>query len=130
MAAKHTPGPWVRDARSGLECDVRASSGRKVALCWGLASNNATNYRVDYRAECDANAHLIAAAPELLAIAQNFEITGPDDDGLMWLVLHGNGTTGRAMFNLGSKDQLAGKVAAALEEDRLSAIAKATGDQR
>ena len=66
-ANKHTPGPWLRDDCSGLDCDVRAASGRKVALCWGLASNNATNYRADYRAECDANAHLIAAAPELLA---------------------------------------------------------------
>ena len=67
MKAKHTPGPWFRDTRSGLNCDVRAKSGRNVALCWGLASNNATNYRADYRAECDANAHLIAAAPELLS---------------------------------------------------------------
>ena len=66
MSAKHTQGPWFRDDRSGLECDVRASSGRKVALCWGLASNNATNYKPAYRAECDANARLIAAAPELL----------------------------------------------------------------
>ena len=69
-ANKHTPGPWLRDDCSGLDCDVRAASGRKVALCWGLASNNATNYRADYRAECDANAHLIAAAPELLEVAQ------------------------------------------------------------
>ena len=66
MADKHTPGPWHRDARSGPGCDVRAASGRKVALCWGLASNNASNYRPGYRAECDANAHLIAAAPDLL----------------------------------------------------------------
>ena len=71
-AKKHTPGPWLRDDRSGLDCDVRAASGRKVALCWGLASNNATNYRADYRAECDANAHLIAAAPELLDALRAF----------------------------------------------------------
>lgn len=80
--------------------------------------------------EAIANATLWAAAPDLLAVAQNFQITGPDDDGLMWLVLHGNGTTGRAIFNLGSKDQLAGKVAAVLEEDRRAAIAKATGEQQ
>jgi len=70
MADKHTPGPWHRDARSGLDCDVRAASGRKVALCWGLASNNASNYRPGYRAECDANARLIAAAPELLDVLE------------------------------------------------------------
>lgn len=55
-ANKHTPGPWLRDDLSGLDCDVRAASGRKD--------------RADYRAECDANAHLIAAAPELLEVAQ------------------------------------------------------------
>ena len=54
MSTKHTPGPWFRDDRSGLECDVRAASGRKVALCWGLASNNARNYDKKYKAECDA----------------------------------------------------------------------------
>lgn len=70
MSMKHTPGPWFRDANSGLECDVRASSGRKIALCWGLAANNATNDKPKYRAECDANAHLIAAAPELLMALQ------------------------------------------------------------
>ena len=61
MSTKHTPEPWIRDDRSGLECDVRAASGRKVALCWGLASNNARNYDKKYKAECDANARRIVA---------------------------------------------------------------------
>lgn len=90
--AKHTPGPWFRDTRSGLNCDVRAKSGRNVALCWGLASNNATNYRADYRAECDANARLIAAAPELLEAlldayeesAQSCADIGIPDEGIGW----------------------------------------------
>jgi hypothetical protein len=64
MNAEHTPGPWQRDRASGLKCDVRAENGRKVALTWGLGCGD--NYREKYRAECDANAHLIAAAPELL----------------------------------------------------------------
>ena len=67
---KHTPGPWIRDVHSGIDCDVRAANGRKVALCWGLASNHATNYKPQYRAECAANARLIAAAPELLEALQ------------------------------------------------------------
>ena len=63
---KWTPGPWLRDTASGLSCDVRASSGRKVALCWGLSTTRAAmENRPGYRAECNANAHLIAAAPEL-----------------------------------------------------------------
>lgn len=70
MSAKHTPGPWLRDASSGMKCDVRAANGRNVALCWGLAANHESNYKVRYRAECDANAHLIAAAPDLLEAAQ------------------------------------------------------------
>jgi hypothetical protein len=72
MSAKHTPGPWVRDRVSGLNCDVRSSSGRRVALCWGLSATAAAKNSDAYRAECDANAVLIAAAPDLLAIAQFF----------------------------------------------------------
>ena len=56
-------------------------------------------------------------------ITSNFEITGPDDDGLLWLVLHGSGTTGRAMFNLGSASSLAGQVAMLFEVDRRAALA-------
>ncbi|CAB3858572.1 hypothetical protein LMG26854_03347 [Achromobacter aegrifaciens] len=65
MTTKHTPGPWHRDTASGFGCDVRANNGRKVAATWGV--NNGDPHRPEYRAECDANAHLISAAPELLA---------------------------------------------------------------
>lgn len=65
MTTKHTPGPWIRDTGSGYGCDVRAESGRKVAVTWGIG--NGDPHRQAYRAECDANARLIAAAPELLA---------------------------------------------------------------
>ena len=69
--SKHTPGPWLRDTASGLSCDVRASNGRKVALCWGLSTSRAAKANSPaYRAECDANARLIAAAPELLVALQ------------------------------------------------------------
>lgn len=64
MTTNHTPGPWVRDTGSGFGCDVRAENGRKVAATWGI--NNGDPHRPAYRAECDANARLIAAAPELL----------------------------------------------------------------
>jgi len=62
MTTKHTPGPWVRDTGSGFGCDVRDENGRKVAATWGI--NNGDPHRPAYRAECDANAWLIAAAPE------------------------------------------------------------------
>jgi hypothetical protein len=61
---------------------------------------------------------------EALQVLGNFEIAGPDDDGLLWLVLHGDGTTGKAMFNLGAcSDRLAGQVALLLEQDRRAALA-------
>ena len=66
---------------------------------------------------------LSAQRDELLALANNFQITGPDEEGLVWLSLHGNGTTGKAMFNLGSADRLAAQVAMHLEVERQSAIA-------
>lgn len=75
----------------------------------------------------EANSHLIAAAPETYAIAKNFQITGPDDDGMVWLILHGNGTTGQAMVNLGHHSHIVAQVALHLEADRKAAIAKAEG---
>ena len=71
--SKHTIGPWLRDASSGIRCDVRSASGRKIALCWGLSTSRAArNNRPEYLAECDANALLIAAAPELVSLLDDF----------------------------------------------------------
>ncbi|OZI38998.1 hypothetical protein CEG14_05535 [Bordetella genomosp. 1] len=83
MTTKHTPGPWARDIGSGFGCDVRAENGRKVAATWGI--NSGDPHRPAYRAECDANARLIAAAPELLEalqeladdIADRFDMDSP-----------------------------------------------------
>lgn len=59
----------------------------------------------------------------LTRLADNFQIQGPDADGLLWLILQGNGTTGQAMFNLGRAKGIASQVALALEEDRKAALA-------
>lgn len=70
-AAQHTPGPWLRDRTAGLRCDVRAASGRKIALCFGLADprkrkgESIEQYRERYEAyrkRCDADAVRIVAA--------------------------------------------------------------------
>jgi hypothetical protein len=129
MSTQHTPGPWQHVTTNSTAPDIRAVSGRAVARTWGACrSNPKTAEGSQRRAEEDlANGRLIAAAPDLSALAHNFEITGPDADGLVWLVLRGNGTTGRAMFNLGSADKLAPQVALHLEADRRAAIAKSTG---
>jgi hypothetical protein len=53
----HTAGPWAYDRRAGA---IRAADGDTVAeVGWGGTD-----------AEADANARLIAAAPDLLAVAQ------------------------------------------------------------
>lgn len=73
------------------------------------------------------NSHdeLVSMNKELLAVVNNFHITEPDEDGCVWLVLNGIGTTGMAMFNLGNGGRIAAKVALHLESDRKAAIAKA-----
>lgn len=74
---KFTPGPWIRDRKSGVRCDVRAANGRKVALCWGLStSKGAQTNSPEYRAECDANANLITAAPDMYQALEEVAVLG------------------------------------------------------
>lgn len=121
-AAKHTPKSWhcYKDGTQWVISNgthlIATTAGSPAHLGPGHANRD------------KANAHLIAAAPELLSVATNFQITGPDDDGLVWLILHGNGVSGKAMFNLGKADTVAAQVVLHLEADRRTAIAKATGE--
>lgn len=131
MNAKHTPGPWnigssdLPVSRMSIHCKGHKDSCHStVAL---MVSRGVIGISHD---EEFANARLIAAAPDLLSVVANFEVSGPDGDGLVWLFLHGNGTTGKAMFNLGKADTVAAQVALHLEADRRAAIAKATGESQ
>lgn len=54
--ARHTPGPWTFDDNMGCR-DIRGADGKPIASTHGLANDD----------EDQANARLIAAAPELLA---------------------------------------------------------------
>jgi hypothetical protein len=63
------------------------------------------------------------------SVLKNFEIRGPDNDGLLWLILHGHGTSGQAMVSLGSPARIAGQVALLLEEDRRRALASITSPE-
>jgi hypothetical protein len=122
MSTHHTPGPWkVVDGHYPSFKEVTGPSFKISVVMWATDLTEA-----DYQKR-NADLHLIAAAPELKGVAENFEISGPDLDGLVWLILHGNGTTGKAMFNLGKADHIATRVALELEKDRRAAIAKATG---
>lgn len=55
--SKHTPGPWTYDLPN---CKVRAGNGKPVATVTMRPTDE----------DVDANGHLIAAAPDLLAAAQ------------------------------------------------------------
>lgn len=61
MSSKHTPGPWQLAEKYNCK-DVRAVDGPYVADCNASAA-------IDWRTK-EANARLIAAAPELLSIAE------------------------------------------------------------
>lgn len=73
MSAKHTPGPWVHDTSGHPAPDVRAASGRAIAHTWMVCSSTPKS-AAGYQARADedrANARLIAAAPELLAVLEH-----------------------------------------------------------
>lgn len=145
MSEKHTEGrmTWRRrddgsliyiigDPKTGphAQGDIYISEDdlRRLVACWNACDGIATEQIERFGPSMLYNAgYVLAQRDELLAVASNFEISGPDDDGLVWLILHGNGTTGRAMFQLGKTDQIAVQVALHLEQDRRAAIAKVKG---
>lgn len=77
--AKHTPGPWKlaneRERRqaywAGLHIPILSKSGKMAEAFAGARDDNE---RLVSFEECDARAHLIAAAPELLAALEELLI--------------------------------------------------------
>lgn len=72
MSAKHTPGPWIFEAST--------QTIRSVPTNYWLATMDSWDAAVNHK----ANAHLIAAAPELLAALEALKewgctYTGPRD---------------------------------------------------
>lgn len=67
MSAQHTPGPWRLDSDEGC-CGVLGPDGFMVADCtiFSLLPDAPSPER------WDANARLIAAAPDLLALAYQY----------------------------------------------------------
>lgn len=147
MNAKHTPGPlFVRQPESfPFDIQIVDAKGevafRESRYAYSTKQETVEDVMQGHGFPFDqrdaviaengrqlADMHLRAAAPDLLSVVANFEVSGPDGDGLVWLFLHGNGTTGKAMFNLGKADTVAAQVALHLEADRRAAIAKATGE--
>lgn len=60
MTSKHTPGPWVNKHGYILSCSIKAGRSNGILTLKYLHKSDRS------AKEVEANAHLIAAAPELL----------------------------------------------------------------
>lgn len=66
--AKYTPGPWVRDTSQGADWGwIRDAEGHMVAVCGIPEGEDSLANRRNGTDPTEANANLIAAAPDLLA---------------------------------------------------------------
>ena len=73
MEKKHTPGPWKTQTHISLDrMEIRDANGRRIAECAMVFPMSAKTH--------DANASLIAAAPELLEALQEI-VTAADGEG-------------------------------------------------
>lgn len=69
MSAKHTPGPWELDDLG----NVCSQAVHNIALVFSSSTREGwSGSDYDTQAHCEANARLIASAPELLAFVQEF----------------------------------------------------------
>jgi hypothetical protein len=98
--AKHTPGPWTWLRNDACAHGLKGAYVRSAVLMPGgryreLAIVSARE--VGDQAVCEANARLIAAAPELLAEAKNllalYEELGTPADELRALIARAEGRT-------------------------------------
>jgi len=88
MSAAHTPGPWWFDQASDeITCEAREGKVEIASVVTGWAPS--------FEAEQQANARLIAAAPELLAVLLMVKEAAIDERGLdfnltteQWAVFH------------------------------------------
>ena len=62
MKTKHTPGPWRADVRKGFTIDILHDNIEKGAITKALCKVQA---RESWADEAEANARLIAAAPDI-----------------------------------------------------------------
>jgi hypothetical protein len=70
----HTPGPWNQRQQNSALRDEIGVRGKAVALVWvrRMPHEKTTGPMVEPDAEGEANARLIAAAPDLLAKVQQY----------------------------------------------------------
>ncbi len=69
---KHTPGPWLLNKNNNWKTNPFSVTVRKPGVHSTTVANIPTRMTIS-PAEQQANAHLIAAAPEMLAALQGFQ---------------------------------------------------------
>ncbi|MWW08597.1 hypothetical protein [Pseudomonas aeruginosa] len=74
--SKHTPGPWNVDFIDGVD-GVFAAGDKRICQ---VNEVDIVGWNVRFRDESEANAKLIAAAPDLLSIAERWAAL----DGSAW----------------------------------------------
>jgi len=109
MEKKYTPGPWKVKKQSPSQIGIRANSHFVAFLNYGALNPNLDVQQV-------ANAHLIAAAPELYEAAQAvlkfiFDEYGSEE----WVASHGDPVAPEAR---------------AVRDALAAALAKAEGEQQ
>lgn len=89
--SEHTPGPWTTNhsEHDAPYQDIKIKTEhRTVATVW---IDDAPVH--DYNAEQEANAKLIAAAPDLLAVCELFLERGVYNDQMLYAVRKAKGMT-------------------------------------
>jgi len=117
---KHTPGPWGVGSRH-TSGGVYTESGDLIANTHGAQRNFKRDEQI---AEQDANARLIAAAPDLLAALRKTvaQLEKVHDDAFNQAIGHGLCTTDGRAFSCMELNRCSD-----VAKEALAAIAKATG---
>jgi hypothetical protein len=125
--AKHTEGPWeIVEGTSNPYFEFRVRAGEHL-IAFVCADPDGENGLVP-----SADAHLIAAAPDLFEVVDSFDLS-VDAEGDLWFMIRLSPPlqyeSCGAMFNLGRAPTEARKVALQLETVRQAALKKARGEQ-
>ena len=121
--SKHTDGPWVykRNEVSG-DCDHIATVAWVEEFCVGRDCGSGYSCNYEHHGSGEADARLIAAAPDLLEALKRME------SAFDWFVGRSAFTQGGPLKGAAHSDRVRKEVYAAHDAVR-AAIAKATGEQ-
>jgi hypothetical protein len=124
---KWTSGEWSIEFGEGIK--IRAPDNGAIASLGMLKERFGSLGRRDDN-EVRANAHLIAASPDMAKALAAIRITPPDGDGTVWLAINAGGL--HALIRVGEADRIPSivvRAAQAFEGMRSAALAAARGEQ-